>query len=236
VRFNVVYHVAALNHWRRVVEDQLGILLRNKDIGSVHVTVAADSPALTAACSEHVEKAMGASGRALPLRISPHPIGEFEHPAMALIDDLAREDDAPILYFHGKGVSYSPPNPLFETWRGYLNQFVAEADGWAQLLLESEYDACGPLKLFDRQHGFTYFAGNFWMAKAGYLRELPPYAEFLRDPGSPYFKPNDRHLAEVAVNRSRRVKALAADNTDLTHESIWPYLQQLHAVEARAPR
>jgi hypothetical protein len=36
------------------------------------------------------------------------------------------------------------------------------------------------LHFVDAQHGFTYFAGNFWMAKAGYLRELPPYAEFLR--------------------------------------------------------
>jgi hypothetical protein len=197
------------------------------------VTVGADSSALAASCSELVEKEFGSSGRAIPVQISTHRLDEFEHPAMALIDDVVRQDDAPVLYFHAKGVSHSPPVPLFETWRGYLNQFIAEADGWAQLLqVQRDYDACGPLKLHESVNGFTYFAGNFWMAKAGYLRQLPPYAEFLRHPPPTYLPPYDRHLAESAVNRTRSMRALAADNTDLNQESVWPYLQQLLAAES----
>jgi hypothetical protein len=152
---------------------------------------------------------------------------------MLLIDEVVREDDAPVLYFHAKGVSHLPPVPLYEAWRGYLNQYVGEADGWAQLLLSQPgYDACGPLKLHENVNGFTYFAGNFWMAKAAYMRQLPPYAEFMRQPvPSTYLPPYHRALAEVAVNRTQSMKGLAADNTDLTHESVWPYLRQVLAQE-----
>jgi hypothetical protein len=63
------------------------------------------------------------------------------------------------------------------------------------------------------------------MAKASYIRSLPPYEDFIRDPG-PFFKPFDRHLAEIAINRTKCLRPLSADNTDLTYETIWPYLQQ----------
>jgi len=146
---------------------------------------------------------------------------------MELVDSIAKRDDAPILYFHTKGVSHSPPNPLAERWRWYLNKFVAQADKWAATLREQGCDACGPLKLFDPQHGYTYFAGNFWMAKEEYVRRLPPYSEFVRNPGSPYFRPLDRHLAEIAINRSACMWALAIDNIALTPATVWSHLRQV---------
>ena len=146
---------------------------------------------------------------------------------MELVDSIAKRDDAPILYFHTKGVSHSPPNPLAERWRWYLNKFVAQADKWAATLREQGCDACGPLKLFDPQHGYTYFAGNFRMAKAEYVRRLPPYSEFVRNPGSPYFRPLDRHLAEIAINRSACMWALAIDNIALTPATVWSHLRQV---------
>jgi hypothetical protein len=80
---------------------------------------------------------------------------------------------------------------------------------------------------YDPQHGYTYFAGNFWMAKAEYVRRVPSYSEFVRNPGSPYFCPLDRHLAEVAINRSACMRALAINNTALTPATIWSYLRQV---------
>jgi hypothetical protein len=134
MRFNVVYHVATLNHWREVVEEQASILMRNVGAAGLFVTVGTESEQLAQACSALIDERIRDSGRTLQLQTLVRRLDEFEHPAMALIDNLARADDVPILYFHAKAVSYAPPNPLFEKWRRYLNQFIAEADGWSDLL------------------------------------------------------------------------------------------------------
>jgi hypothetical protein len=227
MRFTAVYHVATLNHWREVVAEQLRTLLRNVEIASLFVTIGADSTKTADSCAAMIATSIQSSGRGVALRTWARWLDEFEHPAMDLIDSIAKHDDAPILYFHTKGVGHSPPNPFAEKWRWYLNTFIAQADTWAAMLREQDYDACGPLKLFDPQHGYTYFAGNFWMAKAEYIRRLPSYSEFARNPGSPCFRPFDRHLAEVAINRSACMRALAIDNTSLTPATIWPYLRQV---------
>jgi hypothetical protein len=73
------------------------------------------------------------------------------------------------------------------------------------------YDACGPLLTTVEEHGFRYFAGNFWIVRAGYLQALPAYGEFLEHPGTEAFLPGDQHLAAIAVNRTMRLRGFATD-------------------------
>src|SRR5205823_955590 len=97
----------------------------------------------------------------------------------------------------------------------------------SEFLSKMPYDACGPLLTIDPAHGYRYFAGNFWMARAAYLRGLPAYGEFIENPGTEAFGPGDRHLAEIALNRTKQMRAYATDGTDLTQAYVFTYLQNL---------
>jgi hypothetical protein len=225
-RFNAVYHVTAINHWELILEEQGQVLFSNCNLKSLYVTVATASGGDLARVVSRVG-ATAAYRNDLPIRYFPCNLDQFEHPALMFIDSLASRDPASILYFHMKGVSYSPPRPRLEAWRRYLNTFVGSADRWAEVLAQASYDACGPLLLSDEQHGFTYFAGNFWMATAAYIRRLPAYSSFIRRPGSPCFAPYSRYLAEVGINRARQMRPYSTDRSALTPQSFRTLLESL---------
>ncbi len=231
MRFNVVYHVAVINHWHKVVKEQVPILLRNRNIATITVTIAATHNEFGTYAAQQVAEAIGSVDSSLAVKTVQCPLEHFEHPAMVQIDELVRHDDKPVLYWHAKAVGYSPPDSRCEKWRRYLNEFIGEADQWAEFLAHHDYDACGRMLVFDRQHGYRYFAGNFWMAKATYLKSLPNYADFIQNPGTSYFRPADRFLAEVGVDRSKRMKPMATDGTDLTPQTFVTYLQDLRLGE-----
>jgi len=209
--FQAVYHVTTIHHWTDIAQEQLAILFANQRLHALTVTIAntpeADLPFLQAILLRAME-------RRPALKVLGHfcKLEEYEHTAMRLVDQVARQTgggegaDMPVLYFHMKGVSFSPPDPLWEIWRRHLNGFLAEADRWSEFLAKMPYDACGPLLTTDAAHGFRYFAGNFWMARAAYLRGLPAYGDFMEQPGTDAFGPRDRHLAEIAVNRTKLMR------------------------------
>jgi len=235
VQYNVVYHVAMLNHWREIVRGQMGLLAKNRLWKSLTVSVGT-------ADASGVNEVIAIIREVIPsaeLQVRQFGLELFEHGAMGLADEVAAEG-LPVLYFHAKGVSYSPVNLYAETWRKYLNRLVEGADDVARNLVNSGYDAGGQLMVHDPAHGFTYFAGNFWMAKGEYLRGLQPYAEFARSPGAGLV-PMDRHLAELAVNRAKRVRGYAIDGTLLTPEGVVGYLHRtcvapLQAAAVKTPR
>ena len=233
-KFRVVYHVALLNHWREVMREQLPLLLANKNIAELHVTIGTDANTeeqeATALLRDFVER-KDAVGSCCWYRTALH---ECEHKAMMLVDQLARRDDMPVLYFHGKGVSYSPPVSSNESFRKYLNRLVAEADRWAEFLAQSDCDACGPLLFLDETHGLQFFAGNFWMAKASYLRSLVLYEEFASNPGAA-LTPWGRHLAEMAVNRMGRMRPHAIDGTSLTPATFNAHMTALTEPAVNLP-
>jgi hypothetical protein len=216
--YNVVYHVATLNHWREVVRGQMQLLARNRFWKSLAVSVASNEAATVDEAATIIRGQMPKG----EVRFVRSQLETFEHAAMKMVDDVAR-DGLPVLYFHAKGVSYSPANPYAETWRKYLNRIVTDADEVARNLTRSKHDACGQLMVEDPTHGFTYFAGNFWMAKGTYLMNLPGYVEFAKS-GVAGHQPFDRHLAELSVNRTRTIRAFAIDGTRLTPEGVCPYL------------
>jgi hypothetical protein len=218
--YNVVYHVATLNHWRDVLRGQMELLGRNRCWNSLTVSIGCGDVSSADEVVAIIKDLLPGSN----VRFHRSPLERFEHGAMALVDELA-EQDLPILYFHAKAVSYSPINPFAETWRKYLNRIVTEADQWARFLIPSQYDACGQLMVHDASHGYTYFAGNFWMAKSQYLRKLSRYEDFA---GSPIGnrEPFDRHFAELAVNRSKVMRGFAIDGSSLTPDTMCAYLHK----------
>ena len=63
------------------------------------------------------------------------------------------------------------------------------------------------------------------MAKGEYLRGLPRYEEFARSPVAGMVA-GDRHLAELAVNRGKKMRGYALDGTSLTPEGVVEYLHR----------
>lgn len=145
---------------------------------------------------------------------------ECEHPAMRRVEALARSSDELVLYCHAKGVSYRPPEPRMEHWRMHMNQLLADVDGWARKLTASTENVAGPCLLRDEQMGISYFAGNFWMAKSAYLRELADYQQFLTHPPTGWHEPGSRFLAELAINRGGRMLPLAIDGRTFSSADV----------------
>ena len=230
--FNAVYHVAALNHWQDVVREQIPILLGNATLKGLVMTVATSSDEQARVARAIVKNLIGQCRRTVRFQLLTCPLQGFEHPALDILDQVAAKEADPVLYFHAKAVSYSPPNEFHERWRRYLNEFVGEADRWADFLATSTFDTCGRLLLADHQNqGFRYFAGNFWMAKASYLRQLPGYQSWAKskDPAL------DRHLAELAVDRSQLMIPYVTDGAVLNIPTWYPHLQSvLSGAPARA--
>lgn len=232
--FQAVYHVTTLNHWKDIAREQLALLFSNRRLKFLTVNIAhapnADLPYLQSLLLREME-------RRPELTVLGHfsALTEYEHSAMRLVDQVARQNDMPVLYFHMKGVSLSPPAVLSETWRHHMNTLVGEADRWSEFLAKMPYDACGPLLTTDQKHGFRYFAGNFWMVRAAYVRGLPAYDAFLTHPETATITPGSRHLAELAVNRTNQMRPYATDGTNLTWEGVWPYLEGLCKKDLQSP-
>jgi hypothetical protein len=208
--FSVVYHIATMNHWQQVVAEQVKVLLHNSGITALHVSLTGKDP--------QAEKYV----RSLLPNISSVTRGllsECEHTAMNVIDGEAACAKRPILYFHTKGVSKF--SGVSEHWRHYMNEFVFEADKWADFLSTSSvYNACGRMLLHDpRGRGYKFFAGNFWMARSDYLRSLGPYKDFV-----PYPAVGNRHYAEVAVNRTLQMRPYATDGTLLAPDDFGTFV------------
>ena len=94
---------------------------------------------------------------------------------------LPGHEDWNVLYFHAKGATHPAGHSFSTTWRRCMmkNSVV----NWRKCVsdLDSGYEAVGshwmePPATPDGQY---IFAGNFWWAKASFLRTLPPIA--IRD-------------------------------------------------------
>jgi len=84
-------------------------------------------------------------------------------------------DDTPVLYAHTKGAAF--PSPLNDAWRRSMTRYVVGEWRTCVRLLE-DHDAVGTHWLTKEQFpgliGIPFFGGNFWWARADYLRRLPP--------------------------------------------------------------
>ncbi len=232
--FNAVYHIARLNHWKAVVEEQFPLLLANRNLHEIHVSIACESDAGQNEVLDLLQKMASKRGSEVGMRWYRSRLHDFEHMAMILVDTLAHAQAGPILYFHAKGVSYDPPSRNMEIHRRHINQIVIEADQWAEFLIHSEFEACGPLLTHDERTGARYFGGNFWMARTEYLKKLPPYREFAAT--AAYGKKSwARHHAEIAVNRTGQMKAHSLDGALLTQKTLATYMTNRYGSSQTIP-
>ena len=175
----VVYHVASMGEWQRVVKEQLRLL---RDCGladSLHAL--GESIRLT-----HVGPGLDwilaeadRVGVALNVIRSDPNTDHYETFAMLEIDRLAKLEcvNRPILYFHTKGVSapFEDGGGFKQIWRRVMEEHLVRP--WREHLPKiadgSGYDAVG---FCWYPHGEQHFSGNFWMARPDWIRRLPEFA------------------------------------------------------------
>jgi hypothetical protein len=191
-RVMVWYHVATINNWADIHAEQVGKLALSGLLGAAE------------------EVRIGHVGEAA---LPPETLGklrvayrsrdrlEYEIPTIQAMDrwvrELARPEEWAVLYFHTKGAGREDEPSQFNVsfWRRYMEHFVIER--WRDCLGALDgCDACGADLNFNP---WPHFSGNFWWARAEYLRTLPPADSLRRE---------DPVRAELRIGESSRPMAL----------------------------
>lgn len=212
----VFYHVAGLGNWHEVVREHFRVLA---DVGLPtltisHVGCADDLLILSRAIAEF----------GLQAEVASHcdDVKAFEAPAMRLIEAWARDAVGSVLYFHTKGVS-APNSDHKRKWRELMTR---ETIGrWKENVRDlDDHDVvgvnwreCAPI---------PHFSGNFWWARADWIRSLAPFDAYYQ---TPCYYPNDwgeglRLACEFWIGsapRRPRVKSLVCSNVDFCTPSAF---------------
>jgi len=197
-------HIATMNHWRRVVNDQISKI---KSSGLYEKTNKIYIGLVGFTDWEPKDKKFEFLFREPNFRVCENPT------IHALQQTCKKELDAKVWYIHTKGVSRGIDRHC-EDWRQYMEHFVVEEHRQCIKALDDGYDAAGvewfraqdPLflkghKMFNE---FAHFSGNFWWANANYVAKLEPACM------------HDRHCAEIFIGTgSPRVKCF--NNSGIDH-------------------
>lgn len=154
-----------MGNWQEVVNEQLS-LLREQDLRDVLVTFVGEDWNWFDVTSRQ-------SGVRAYLVQQDSNISHYETFAMLLIERLAKESDSPILYFHTKGVS-APGHDGKRRWRKLMEDHVIRK--WRENLAPLvDHDVVGVNWL---ECPTPHFSGNFWMARADWIRKLPDFVAY----------------------------------------------------------
>jgi len=165
------YHIAALGDWKKVLDEQLALTVS---------TGLAQNPIFTTFVgkAEDLDWAWRRSKeRNVHLKVvqSDPNTAHFETFAMLAIERWAKTaGDACALYLHTKGVS-APGHNGKRRWRHLMQDELIRK--WKEHIERmDEYDAIG---VNWRGRPFPpHFCGNFWMARASYLRTLEDFKTY----------------------------------------------------------
>jgi len=157
MKIAIFYHIYQKNDWRNLVRDQL-ITLANSKLLS------------------HTDKFfVGISGRlVLPIQdaiVFKNYEEDEDGTLQRLYDFCYMNPDYYVLYFHTKGASYNVKDHgekffCINDWRKMMEYFCIE--NWEKALnVLEEVDAVGINKMV---YNFEMFSGNFWWAKAKYIK------------------------------------------------------------------
>jgi len=161
----IFWHVAMMNHWRSVVQEQISKLSSsNLLLAAKKVFVCALGPTYFLKMLETIVE---------PNKITKHSenLEEFEFFTLSELREYSlKHPRDKILYFHTKGVSYPNKDHPVKHWREYMQHFVIGK--WQECYKKlSDYDSVGCIRRVNPQ---LHWCGNFWWANADYIQKLPP--------------------------------------------------------------
>lgn len=154
-----VFHIGCLGKWKDVVNECLSIT----DLPNLHITMSGAK-----LCDINwVRKYVKDNNIQAIISNCCENMKEYEFPGIRKVEELARNADENIMYFHTKGVSADCKKP----WRDImLNSLVKDWRHWNAQIVQRQARAAG----FDLYYDFQYphFSGNYWIASASHIRGL----------------------------------------------------------------
>ncbi|AMV24187.1 hypothetical protein VT84_07305 [Gemmata sp. SH-PL17] len=154
------WHLYAFGNWYDVAAEQLHCLARARFPGPVRAH-------LTGSEVDAFELRALAGRFGVPVEVTRHPENRFEYPTLAALKahcDRANAGEK-VLYFHTKNVTGK--GLYYTKWRWAMMASVVVP--WRERVAELDrYDTIG----FCRK-GNEMYAGNFWWARAAWVRRLP---------------------------------------------------------------
>lgn len=173
-QFGIIYHVACMGNWRAVVDEQLA-LMKDAGLNGINVCMLGNDSERT-----WLEGLASSMGLEFQVRFQDPEIRLYEVPAIRLLADWAQScEEGYGLYFHTKGVS-APDCQIRKNWRWLMGEHVVRR--WRENceILQEGYDAVGVN--WKPMPPISHFAGNFFMARASFLRGLEEFSHYYRNP------------------------------------------------------
>lgn len=167
-KISVFYHIAGMGRWRTIILEQLHILVSSglyEEADKIFFCFCGGDEKL------HLLNMIMETYPKITLMHLRKDASEYEYPTLDLIQNYVKVHDDHILYFHTKGASYEG-NDAFQKgadkWRQYMNFFVITR--WRETMAQLETHDCSGVWEFASEGKFIFYCGNFWWAKAKYLR------------------------------------------------------------------
>jgi hypothetical protein len=215
----VFYHIAAMGNWQTVVEEHFDIL-RAAELQSVRVSYVGCPDGI-----DIVRQTAEEAGVQIAVMRNDPLLTAYETPAMRMIQDWAigAPETGSILYFHTKGVS-APNDQDKRKWRKLMNHEVLM--NWQQLVPKLQsFDVIGVN--WRNCQPVAHFSGNFWWARADWVRSLAPFDAYYENPLYPAGWDSGRRLGcEFWISsapRTPRVLSLVCADKDFCNPAFWSY-------------
>ena len=144
-------------------------------------------------------------------------VEDYEFPALGLLQDACRTWSGHVFYLHGKGASRSPLDQHGRYWRALMLDEVVRNHATCTALLR-DHDIAGT------NWKWNHYSGNFWWARADYVRRLPDIRALRRTPRFITSDPvwNFRLQCEFWVGMGRgRAANLGVSGLDLDRSFRW---------------
>ncbi len=195
----IVYHVAILNNWKDIVQEQLE-MIKNEGLYD-----AADRFILCYVGEKEEELAILVQniGDKIEIIHASYDVSVCEFPSIAKVKEIsAEEPNANILYLHSKGLLHfgKPTEKAVTCWRRYMQYFLIQQ--WRICIDRlNSYDACGVEWRLRPPH----FSGNFWWARASYINTLIPLPlpySFRRRLSCEFFIGTGKHARFCVLHQS----------------------------------
>ena len=174
------YHVLLVNHWREIVAEQVGEM-----VASGLYDAAAEFEVGVLGPVAEVEALRELLAATPKFRVVFH--GEnanlYEHPTLGRLFAAAQQAEFYAVYAHTKGVTY--PGDTHAGWRHDLNRHIFAHWRANVAQLATGCDTSGGRLYRSGGQWPRHYSGNFWWARAAYIRTLRALA------------PGHRHDAEM---------------------------------------
>lgn len=192
---NIFVHNYLENHWIEVVTSQLNKMISSglyEEAQSIYYGVYSSSNSNI----DLFRNIINQYDLQKKIKVTVYKKNNFEFYTLINLQNFCTANpNGSVLYFHTKGTSRLKDRDM-DSWRECMEYFNIEKWNLCHSKVEVEgFDVCGAMYVtwfkFLDYHFKNYFSGNFWWAKASYIKKLPNLTKLISD------DPSNRTLAEM---------------------------------------